>query len=142
MFDKAFNWLDTKKAWGCDFTPSPALPAGFAPFGIHNIGGVLYVTYAKQDAAKHDNVNGPGLGYVHAFNTFGCDLGQIAGGGSLNAPWAVAMAPGNFGGHSNQLLIGNFGDGTINAYTLNTTVGSPPLYAGALLNSSGQKNRH
>lgn len=93
------------------------LPQGYAPFGIHNIQGNIYVTYAKQDATKHDDVPGPGFGYVNVFDPNGKLIKRVASNGPLNAPWAVALAPSNFGVHSRQLLIGNFGDGKINAYS-------------------------
>ena len=92
------------------------LPAGFAPFGIQVIGSKLFVTYAKQDAAAHDNVDGSGLGFVDVFDTSGNLLQHFASAGPLNAPWGVAQAPGNFGRFSGDILIGNFGDGTINAF--------------------------
>jgi uncharacterized protein (TIGR03118 family) len=94
----------------------PNLPNGAAPFGIANISGNLFVTYAKQDSAKHDDVPGAGLGWVDIFDTNGNLIGTFAKGGKLNAPWGVAQAPFNFGRFSNAILIGNFGDGRINAY--------------------------
>ncbi len=94
----------------------PGIPAGFAPFGIQNIGGSLYVTYAKQDAAKHDDEAGPGNGFVDVFNTDGTFVKRLASGGTLNSPWGLAQAPSNFGIFSNDLLVGNFGDGRINAF--------------------------
>ena len=92
------------------------LPAGFAPFGIQAIGSKLFVTYAKQNAAAHDNVDGSGLGFVDVFDTSGNLLQHFASAGPLNAPWGVAQAPGNFGRFSGDILVGNFGDGTINAF--------------------------
>ncbi|MGH8163221.1 MAG: TIGR03118 family protein, partial [Rhodanobacteraceae bacterium] len=92
------------------------IPTGFAPFGIQAIGGDLYVTYAMQDADKHDNVNGPGLGYVDVYDPNGNLLRRLASRGPLNAPWGVALAPAGFGRASNLLLVGNFGDGRINVY--------------------------
>lgn len=94
----------------------PGIPAGFAPFGIHAIGGNVYVTYAKQDATMTDEVVGRGLGYVSVFTPNGDLIRRVASRGSLNAPWGVALAPARFGFFSNSLLIGNFGDGRINAY--------------------------
>ena len=92
------------------------LPAGFAPFGVQAIGSKLFVTYAKQNAAAHDNVDGSGLGFVDVFDTGGNLLQHFASAGALNAPWGVAQAPGNFGRFSGDILVGNFGDGTINAF--------------------------
>jgi uncharacterized protein (TIGR03118 family) len=92
------------------------LTAGFAPFGIRNIGGNLYVTYAMQNAAKHDDVAGPGNGFIDVFDTSGNLLHRLVSNGKLNSPWGLALAPANFGTFSNDLLVGNFGDGLINAY--------------------------
>jgi len=92
------------------------IPAGFAPFGIQAIGGNIYVTYAMQDADKEDEVAGRGLGYVDVYDPNGTLLHRVASRGSLNAPWGIAMAPAGFGRFSNTLLVGNFGDGTINAF--------------------------
>ncbi|MFC5524845.1 TIGR03118 family protein [Rhodanobacter ginsengisoli] len=94
----------------------PGIPHGFAPFGIQNIHGDIYVTYAKQDAGRHDDVQGPGLGFVDAYTPNGRLLRRIASRGALNAPWGMAMAPAGFGLFGNTLLVGNFGDGRINAY--------------------------
>jgi len=88
----------------------PALPAGYAPFNIQNIGGQMYVTYAKQDATAHDDVACAGCGYVDIFDTNGNLIQRLISGGSLNAPWRLAMAPSDWGKFSNDLLVGNFGD--------------------------------
>ncbi|HWD20118.1 MAG TPA: TIGR03118 family protein [Verrucomicrobiae bacterium] len=93
-----------------------SLPPGFAPFGIQNIGGKLYVTFALQDADAHDDIGGPGNGYVDVFDTSGNLLRQLIAGGALNSPWGTALAPAGFGAYGGALLIGNFGDGYINAY--------------------------
>ncbi|MFM0315724.1 TIGR03118 family protein [Paraburkholderia nemoris] len=111
VFDKNF----AKVAMPGKFQDA-TLPAGFAPFGIQAIGAKLFVTYAKQDAAAHDNVDGSGLGFVDVFDMAGNLLQHFASAGPLNAPWGVAQAPGNFGRFSGDILIGNFGDGTINAF--------------------------
>jgi len=95
----------------------PSLPAGYAPFGIQSIDGRLYVTYAQQDAAGEDDVKGPGFGYVNLFETDGKLVRRVASNGSLNAPWGVAKASSRFGLYSDDLLIGNFGDGQIHAYS-------------------------
>ena len=92
------------------------LPPGFAPFGIQSINGDVYVTYAQQDADREDELHGPGLGYVDVYDPNGRLLQRVASRGRLNAPWGVALAPAGFGMFSNALLIGNFGDGRINAY--------------------------
>ena len=98
----------------------PNIPAGFAPFGIHNIGDLLYVTYAKQDENKEDDERGRGNGYVDIFNTNGGLVQRFASQGTLNSPWGVALAPASFGQFSNALLVGNFGDGRINAFNTNS----------------------
>jgi uncharacterized protein (TIGR03118 family) len=94
----------------------PTLPAGYAPFDVQNIGGILYVTYAVQDGAKHDDVAGPGNGIVDRFDLQGNFLGRLVTGGALNSPWGLALAPAGFGDLGGDLLVGNFGDGRINAY--------------------------
>jgi uncharacterized protein (TIGR03118 family) len=94
----------------------PDIPAGFAPFGIQNINGNLFVTYAKQDADKHDDVAGPGNGFVDIFDTNGHLLQRFASRGKLNSPWGVARASFAFGRFSGDILVGNFGDGKINAF--------------------------
>lgn len=97
----------------------PNLPAGYAPHGIHFFGGFIVVTYAMQDSAKHDPVIGAGLGVVDIFDTEGRFVHTFASGGMLNAPWGATEASANFGQFSGDMLIGNFGDGTINAYDMN-----------------------
>src|SRR5213592_1106880 len=94
----------------------PGLPAGYAPFGIRSLGGAIYVTYALQDADKKDDVAGEGHGFVNAFDTGGHLLRRVASGGRLNSPWGLALAPADFGAFSGDLLVGNFGDGHINAF--------------------------
>ncbi len=93
------------------------IPSGFAPFGISAINGNLYVTYANQDADKEDDVPGPGDGFVDIFDTHGRLLERFITRGELNAPWGMAWAPfEGFGEFNNALFVGNFGDGTINAF--------------------------
>lgn len=98
----------------------PNLPVGFAPFGIQAINGNIYVSYAKQDAARHDDVAGKGLGFVNVFDPNGKLIRRVVSGGRLNAPWGMTLAPAGFGKFSNRLLVGNFGDGRVNAYDLAT----------------------
>ena len=100
--------------------PPPPGVTGFAPFGIRNINGNLYVTYALQNAEKHDDVAGPGNGFVDVFDTNGNFIQRLISHGNLNSPWGLVLAPGNFGKFSDALLVGNFGDGTINAYDIGT----------------------
>jgi uncharacterized protein (TIGR03118 family) len=121
-----FNTSFTKVAMPGNFT-DPAIPAGFAPFGIQAIGSNLFVTYAMQDAAKHDDVAGAGLGMIDVYDTAGNLKQRFATGGSLNAPWGIAQAPGNFGSMSGAILIGNFGDGTINAFNASSGQSMGPL---------------
>ena len=94
----------------------PNIPAGFAPFGIQHINGNLYVTYALQNAQKHDDVAGKGNGFVDIFDTSGNLIQRFASQGSLNSPWGVARASAVFGKFSNDILVGNFGDGHITAF--------------------------
>jgi uncharacterized protein (TIGR03118 family) len=99
----------------------PNLAAGFGPFGIQAIGNDIFVTFAKQNATASAQVVGAGLGILDEFDTSGHFIKQIVGvGGTLNAPWGVAQAPANFGPLSNDMLVGNFGDGTIEAFDPNT----------------------
>ena len=98
----------------------PGLPSGFAPFNIQNLGGTMYVTYAKQDDVKHDEVAGAGLGFVSSFDLQGNFLGRVASNGTLDAPWGLALAPSSFGALAGALLVGNFGDGRINAFDATT----------------------
>jgi uncharacterized protein (TIGR03118 family) len=93
-----------------------SLPAGYAPFNVANLGGNIYVTYALQDATGHDEVAGPGFGYVDVYSPAGTFIARLASGGALNAPWGMALAPASFGAFSGDLLVGNFGDGKINAF--------------------------
>ena len=95
----------------------PKIPAGYAPFGIANIDGDLFVTYAKQDAAKHDDVAGPGHGFVDVFDTDGHLLRRFEDRGALNSPWGVTRASFAFGRLSGKILVGNFGNGRINAFS-------------------------
>jgi uncharacterized protein (TIGR03118 family) len=94
----------------------PGIPKGYAPFGIQAINGDIYVTYAKQDASMSDEVRCAGCGFVSVFKPNGKFARRIATRGALNAPWGLALAPAAFGTFHNALLVGNFGDGKINAY--------------------------
>lgn len=94
----------------------PHLPHGFAPFGIQAIGGDIYVTYAKQNAERSGEVPGRGLGVVSVFSPGGEFVRRLVTRGALNAPWGLALAPASFGKFGNRLLVGNAGDGAINAY--------------------------
>jgi uncharacterized protein (TIGR03118 family) len=149
------NWKPVTLASGA-FTDSK-IPAGYAPFNIQYLGGTaavegkLYVTYAKQDSTKKLAVAGPGLGYVDVYDTNGTLLSSLIAGGNLNAPWGLALAMSfpttatgtvanlNFGQFSGDLLVGNFGDGTINAYDPKTgaLVGQVQDPTGAAIKISG-----
>ncbi|CAD6555752.1 hypothetical protein LMG27952_05912 [Paraburkholderia hiiakae] len=122
VFNTSFN----KVAMPGAFT-DPAMPAGFAPFGIQAIGSNLFVTYAMQDTARHDDVAGAGLGMVDVYDTAGNLKQRFATGSPLNAPWGIAQAPANFGSMSGAILIGNFGDGTINAFNASSGQSMGPL---------------
>jgi len=110
----------------------PSLPAGFAPFGIQNINGKIYVTYALQDKKKHDDVSGPGNGFVNVFDTSGNLVRRLVSNGNLNSPWGLALVDG-------ELWVGNFGDGKINNYdpttgtfleTISRADGTPLQFSG------------
>jgi uncharacterized protein (TIGR03118 family) len=129
-----------------DFSPAGSftdatVPAGFAPFGIQNLGGVLYVTFAKQDDMKHDDVKAPGNGFVDIFDPVAHTFMRLISGmgpnnsvaAPLNSPWGLALAPAGFGSFSQDLLVGNFGDGRIDAFDPHT--GS---FLGALPQANGQ----
>ena len=111
VFDGHFQPVDTPGGF-----VDGQLPKGYAPFGIENVGGRIVVTYALQDADAGDDVAGQGPGWVDLFDTDGNLIVTVARHGQLNSPWGIAMAPANFGPFSGDLLIGNFGDGRINAY--------------------------
>jgi uncharacterized protein (TIGR03118 family) len=118
---------------GGTFT-DPNLPAGFAPHGIHVIGSQIYIAYAMQDTPKHDAVPGAGAGQVDIFDTTGNFVSTFVAAGAknnLNAPWGVVQAPASFGTFANDILVGNFGDGTISAFD---TTGK---FLGQFTNSSG-----
>jgi uncharacterized protein (TIGR03118 family) len=115
VFDGNMNLVNLPGAF-----QDSGIPAGFAPFNIQNLGGTLYVTYAKQNANKREDVAGIGNGYVDAYDLNGLLLQRLVAGGSLNSPWGLAIAPAGFGDFAGALLVGNFGDGTINAYDVTT----------------------
>ena len=116
VFDGAFAPMTTAGGF-----VDPNLPKGFAPFGIQNLQGRIFVAYAKQDADAHDEIAGEGLGAVDAYDTEGHLLARVATGEPLNAPWGMTIAPATgFGRFSGNLIVGNFGNGRINAYDLAT----------------------
>jgi uncharacterized protein (TIGR03118 family) len=114
VYDSSFNAVSL----GTTAFVDDQIPAGYSPYGIANLGGDLYVTYAKQNGPKHDSVSCAGCGFVDIFNTDGVLVSRLIPAGSnaqLNAPWGVALAPNSFwpGG---AILVGNFGNGQINAF--------------------------
>jgi len=111
VFDGSFGDVNTPGAF-----VDPSIPAGYAPFGIQNIDGNIFVTYAKQDADAHDDVAGQGHGFVDEYNADGALIGRVATHGQLNSPWGLALAPASFGRFGGDLLVGNFGDGQITAF--------------------------
>jgi uncharacterized protein (TIGR03118 family) len=111
VFDGSFNLITPPG----DFV-DPKLPDGYAPFGIANLGAQIFVAYAKQDEDHEEEVAGQGRGFVSRFDLDGNFIGRVASHGQLNAPWGLARASLSFGPFSGDLLVGNFGDGEINAY--------------------------
>ncbi|MGC2111984.1 MAG: TIGR03118 family protein [Candidatus Korobacteraceae bacterium] len=116
VYDSSF----APHSFGANAFVDSSIPSGFAPFNVQLIGSNLYVTYAKQDAAKHDDVAGPGNGYVDVYDTQGNLLSRLPHIIQMNSPWAVVLAPADFGAFSNDLLVGNFGSGSIMAFDANT----------------------
>ncbi|MFE7329307.1 TIGR03118 family protein [Streptomyces sp. NPDC057565] len=111
IFDKDFNLLPPD-----DRFQDPNIPDGFAPFDVKKIGSRVFVTYAKQDKDKHDDVAGAHNGFIDTFSTEGKLLKRFASRGVLNSPWGLELAPKKFGKFSGDLLVGNFGDGRINVF--------------------------
>jgi uncharacterized protein (TIGR03118 family) len=112
----------------------PNVAPGYAPFNVQNLNGTLYVTFALQDAAKHDDVAGAGNGYVDAFSLSGQFESRIVSqGGAVDSPWGLDIAPTSFGALAGDLLVGNFGDGTISIFNPTTDA-----YLGKLLGKNGQ----
>lgn len=112
VFDSSFNQARiSEEAFEDD-----QLPRGFAPFNVQAVGPNIYVTYAKQDAARHDPVGGAGFGFVNVFSRHGKLLARLQHGPWLNAPWGVVLTPGHFGEFTHVLLVGNFRGGNIAAF--------------------------
>jgi uncharacterized protein (TIGR03118 family) len=108
MYDSSFKWVK-------NFTDTD-LPHGYAPFGARVLNGKLYVTFALQDEDAEDDVAGPGHGFVDIFDLDGNKIKRLISHGELNSPWGLAIAPADFGKFSGDLLVGNFGNGHINAF--------------------------
>jgi uncharacterized protein (TIGR03118 family) len=96
------------------------IPSGYAPFNVQELAGQLYVSYAKQDATLHDDAAGSGRGFVDVFNNDGGLVRRLISHGQLDSPWGLALAPSGFGQFAGALLVGNFGNGHINAYNKKT----------------------
>jgi uncharacterized protein (TIGR03118 family) len=135
VFDGSFHKVTFPSGpFGAGAFTDPGIPRGFAPFGIQLINGELYVSYAKQNAQKHDDVAGLGNGFVDVFDTDGVMKTRLISRGALNSPWGLVLAPSTFGGFGGDLLVGNFGDGMIHAY--NPTTGTPQ---GTVANTDGNR---
>jgi uncharacterized protein (TIGR03118 family) len=134
VFDASFNPVTLAGGFR-----DAKLPNGYAPFGIQALSGNIFVSYAMQDAAKHDDVAGGGFGYVDEFTADGQLVARVATGGRKNAPpnapWGLALAPSSFGPFSGDVLVGNFGNGRISAYKDNG--GGHWVYKGQLRRSDG-----
>jgi len=127
ILDKNFNYVNNPGFH------DPNIPAGFAPFNIVNIGGKLYITYAKQKGPDNmDDEAGTGNGYVDIFDPDGTFIKRFASQGTLNSPWGVAWAPAGFADDKGAVLVGNFGDGRINIFDMDGN------FQGQLEDSSGQ----
>lgn len=135
-----FNGDFHKISLGPNAFKDPNLPKEYSPFNVQNIGGNLFVTYAKPNAARHDDSPGAGRGFVDEFDTKGNLIRRIATGqpgnpnNPLNSPWGLALAPSNFGKFSGKLLVGNFGSGVIDVYDPNST----NQFLGQLTDPSGK----
>jgi uncharacterized protein (TIGR03118 family) len=133
VFDASFGLVSLPGAF-----QDPKIAKGFAPFGIQALGGNIVVTYAKQDAARKDDVAAPGQGYVDEFTPDGKLVARVVNSGKknapLNAPWGLALAPSDFGGFAGDLLVGNFGNGRISAYAQH---GAALVYKGQLRAADG-----
>jgi uncharacterized protein (TIGR03118 family) len=116
VYDTNFNPVHLGNPRDDDAFDDDQIPRDFAPFNVQNIGGTLFVTYAKQDAAKHDPVGGDGLGFVELFTPTGKHIGHLEHGDWFNAPWGVVWTTRDFGEFSNAILVGNFRSGWIAAF--------------------------
>ena len=135
VFDSTFKQVRLRgEAFGGEAEDEDSANEGFAPFNIQGIGPNIYISYAKQDAAKHDPVGGAGLGFVDVFSNAGRRLQRLQHGMWFNAPWGIALAPSNFGEFSHTILVGNFRGGTIAAF--NPLTGR---FMGNVLNPDGSE---
>jgi uncharacterized protein (TIGR03118 family) len=133
VFDASFGLVSLPGGF-----QDPKIAKGFAPFGIQALGGNIVVTYAKQDAARKDDVAAPGQGFVDEFTPDGKLVARVVNSGKknapLNAPWGLALAPADFGGFAGDLLVGNFGNGRVSAYAQH---GAAWVYKGQLRAADG-----
>ncbi len=125
VYDRNFNLVNS-------FT-DPSVPKGFAPFNVQVLDGKLFVTFAQQNDTKHDDVAGSGNGFVDEYDLNGHLLSRVASGGPLDSPWGLTIAPQSFGRFAGDLLVGNFGNGTINVYNLSNN-----HFAGTLTGADGK----
>jgi len=127
VFSKSFRLMKTPAEF-----KDPKIPAGYAPFGIQLLNGRVYVSYGKQNKSKTDVVPGKGLGFVDVYTVNGKLIKHLVSHGALNEPWGLVIAPKGFGPFAGDLLVGNLGNGWINAF--NPTTGKS---LGALKNTGG-----
>jgi uncharacterized protein (TIGR03118 family) len=116
VYDTTFKQVHLGNPGDDDAFDDDQIPRDFAPFNVQNIGGTLFVTYARQDAARHDPVGGDGFGFVELFTPTGKHIGHLEHGDWFNAPWGVVWTTRDFGEFSNAILVGNFRSGWIAAF--------------------------
>jgi uncharacterized protein (TIGR03118 family) len=138
VFDSSFNQVPLGSGAITGKFADKHIPHSFAPFGIATINGNLFVTYAKQDSAKHDDAAGPRRGFVDEFDPSGDLIQRVATKGTLDSPWGLAVAPSSFGQFSGDLLVGDFGDGRINAFQIPSGMSHKFQSAGQLSDSQGR----
>ncbi len=132
VFDSNFNYITTKPF------VDPSIPADYSPFNVYNIGGMLYVTYAKPLAPDfQDDEKGAGHGYIDVFTTAGVFVKRFASQGTLNSPWAVVDAPDGFGQGTGAILVGNFGDGRINVFNADGSYKTQLTHSGTPITIDG-----
>lgn len=131
-YDESFMQVNIGKFFDPSLPPTPFGTPGFAPFGIANINGQIYVTYAMQKPDQHDDMAGAGNGFVNVFDTSGNFVRRLISQGELNSPWGLTLHSGGFGRFNGELFVGNFGDGMINVYDpMNGT------FLGTMMNHDG-----
>jgi uncharacterized protein (TIGR03118 family) len=128
VFNRGFHLVQSPGGFA-----DPAIPSGYAPFGIQDIHNLIYVSYAKQNALRHDDVAGPGHGFIDVYTPDGFLVERLVSRGALDSPWGMAIAPTSFGRFAGMLLVGNFGNGRINVFD--------PFSGGALGQLDGTNGR-